>query len=167
MARWIASYILPLGDETPWIEGHGEIKKGLLIFYAKFWCLLTRYQLFPTALDNMLTWDATALVSSLMVEYSIDFVAILHHDIHDRAFEETTKLPFPCQKISGVDEMVLMIATMQIKIMKDMACLGLPRRSSEPTTVRRAQIEGPLVSTKPGGLHGGNVGVSVVIDIVD
>lgn len=34
--RWIASYILPLGDATSWIEGYIVIKKGLLTFEAKF-----------------------------------------------------------------------------------------------------------------------------------
>lgn len=37
MAMWIANYIYPLGDATLWIEGHGVIKKGLLIFETKFW----------------------------------------------------------------------------------------------------------------------------------
>lgn len=55
MARWIASCISLLGDETLWIEGHGVIKKGSLNFDAKFWWLLIRYRLFPTASDNVFT----------------------------------------------------------------------------------------------------------------
>lgn len=54
---------------------------------------------------------------------------------------------------------------MQMKSMKDFAYSGLPRRSRQPVTVPRAQIEGLLVFTDPGDVHRGDVGVSVDIDI--
>lgn len=40
MARWIAYYISPQGDEALWIEGPTMIKKGLLTLEARFWWLL-------------------------------------------------------------------------------------------------------------------------------
>lgn len=55
MARWIASYISPIGDGTPWIEGHGVIKVETLTFVAKFSWLLNRYRLCPTIVDILLT----------------------------------------------------------------------------------------------------------------
>lgn len=94
----------------------------------------------------MLTWEGAALVANLMTEYSIDFVAILWHEINDRAFGEITNLPFPyliqrlCDeacvpKVPGVDERVLMTTIMKMKSMKDLAYSGLPRRSSERAAV--------------------------------
>lgn len=49
--------------------------------------------------------------------------------------------------------------------MKDPICLALPRRSREPTTGPWAYTDGPLVSTKLGYVHKGNVRVRVDIKI--
>lgn len=70
-------------------------------------------------------------------------------------------------KISRVDERLLMTATMQTKSMKDLACLGIPRRSNEPAAAPQAQTEGLSVSTELGDAHGGNVGICVDIEIRD
>ncbi|KAF3623292.1 hypothetical protein FXO38_30827 [Capsicum annuum] len=104
MARWIASYISPSSDATPWIEGHGVIKKHLSTFNAKF------------------RWEGVALVSSLITEYAIDFLAILQHEIYNREVGETKNLPFHCliqrlfyeasvSEISRVNKKVRVIAT--------------------------------------------------------
>lgn len=36
LARWIANYILPVGVDSPRIEGQGMIQKAMLKFAAKF-----------------------------------------------------------------------------------------------------------------------------------
>lgn len=77
MARWIASYISPIGDGTPWIEGHGVIKVETLTFVAKFSWLLNRYRLCPTIVDILLTQDGATLTEKIMVEYYIYFAAII------------------------------------------------------------------------------------------
>ncbi|PHT42764.1 hypothetical protein CQW23_16789 [Capsicum baccatum] len=128
------------------IEGHGVIKKGMLTFEAKFWWLLIIYQLFLIALNNLLTWEGATLVASMMSGYAIDFIAILQHEIHDREFGETINMPFPCMiqrlndkdgvpELPRVDKRVHVMATMQINIMKDLACPGIPRKSREPAAV--------------------------------
>lgn len=64
-----------------------------------------------------------------------------------------------------MDERVLVTATTQIKIMKDLARANLPRRSKELTAVPRTQTKSPSVFIEPGDAHGGGVGVSVDIKI--
>lgn len=176
MARWIASYISPSSDATPWIEGHGVIKKHLSTFNAKFRWVLIRYRLFPSFSDNMLTQEGVALVSSLITEYAIDFLAILQHEIYNREVGETKNLPFHCliqrlfyeasvSEISRVNKKVRVIATTQTKNMKDLVHLFLPKRSSDPVAVRRAQTKVPSISTKPSDLHRGDVGIIVDFEI--
>ncbi|KAF3613621.1 hypothetical protein FXO37_36303 [Capsicum annuum] len=146
MARWIADYISPLGDETPWIEGHGVIKKAPLIFAANFWWLIIRYRLFSTTSDNVLTLKVVSLIDSIMDEYAINFATILRHEIHDRSFGKAMNFPFSCliQRLSDkvgvpeilrVDKVVLMIATLRMKTIKDLTCPTLPMRPSGPAIV--------------------------------
>lgn len=172
MARWIVGYISPLGDETPWIKGYGEINKDSLMFAAKFWWLIIKYQLFPTTSANVLTWEGATLIVSIMAQHVIDFAAILRYKIHDRAYMEEMNFLFLCliqilcdedkiPEIQGVNKKVLVTATAQTKIMKDLAFWTLPMRPSEPTTVPRVQFKGPSVSTEPSDIHVCDVGVSV------
>lgn len=72
------------------------INKETLTFAAKFYWLLIRYRLFLMALDNVLSWEGSDLIDSMMVGYDIDFAAILRHEIHDRVFSEVMNLPLPC-----------------------------------------------------------------------
>lgn len=50
-----------------------------------------------------------------------------------------------------------MTTTAQMKSMINKACSTLPRRSNEPAIIPQAQTEGPLVSTKPGNIHKGDL----------
>lgn len=117
MAWCIAIYISPLGDTTQWIEVYVMIKKGTLTFEANFRLLLIRYQLFLITLDYFLTWKGATLISCMMDKYSINFVAIIHPEINDRAFGKLTNMLFACiiqrlfdetgiPKILGIDERV-------------------------------------------------------------
>lgn len=45
MVRRISSYISPLGDDTPYFQCHGMIRKATLTFAAKFLWNLVRYRL--------------------------------------------------------------------------------------------------------------------------
>lgn len=94
MARWIGSYISPLGDVTPWIEGKAVIKKAFKL-KAKFWWLLIRDRMTPITSDNTLTKEGAILVAFLMVDYDINFPAILTHELHDITFDDLTNFPFP------------------------------------------------------------------------
>lgn len=96
LTRWIASYILPIGVDAPKVKGQGVIKKATLNFTAKFWWLLVCYHLCLTSADNLLSWDSVELIESMTSSYDINFVAIIRYKMHERAFEETTILPFPC-----------------------------------------------------------------------
>lgn len=40
--------------------------------------------------------DGAILISRMMVEYDIDFVAIIQYELYERAFDGTTTLLFPC-----------------------------------------------------------------------
>ncbi|KAF3674533.1 hypothetical protein FXO38_05175 [Capsicum annuum] len=139
MAWWIASYISPQGEEAPWIERPGVIKKGLLTLEARFWWLLVCYSLIPMASVNTLMWEGAALVAFFMVGYDIDFSAILKHDLHKIAFRKLTNLPFPCMiymlcdealipELLGIDERVTVTATVQMRNLKGLKILGISKR---------------------------------------
>lgn len=83
MARWIASFIFPLGVDLPWVEGQGLIKKETLNFAAKFWWLIVRYHLCLIPADNLLAWDRTTVITSMAAGYDIDFLAIIRYEIHE------------------------------------------------------------------------------------
>lgn len=72
------------------------IIKATLNFVAIFWRLLFRFKLCSTTSSNVLIWDGAALVSSIMVGYDIDFIAIIWCEIYKRAFSMMTTMPFPC-----------------------------------------------------------------------
>lgn len=93
---WINRYISPLGNETPWIEGHVMINKAILTFAVKFLCLLVRFKLRPTTLDDVLMWDEDYLIASMVSGYDIDFVDIIWCEIPDIALSVITTLSFPC-----------------------------------------------------------------------
>lgn len=44
---------------------------------------MVRYQLCLTAVDNLLTYDGVALITSLMACYDIDFATIIRYEIHE------------------------------------------------------------------------------------
>uniref|UniRef100_M1DJ73 Integrase core domain containing protein n=1 Tax=Solanum tuberosum TaxID=4113 RepID=M1DJ73_SOLTU len=46
--------------------------------------------------DNVITWDRAVMVAATVVRLEIDFSLILRGEIHERAFKDTTTLPFPC-----------------------------------------------------------------------
>lgn len=96
MDRCIASYISPLGDQTPWIEEHILIKKGSLTFDTMFWWMLIRYRLLSTTSDNVLTLKKASRIASMMSWYAINFSSILRYVIDDIAFGEATNYPFSC-----------------------------------------------------------------------
>lgn len=108
LVRQILDYILDLGDESPWIEGKGHIKKAVLNFAAMFQWMAVHYQFFPTIVESLLTWDSAVLISSLIVGYVIDFAAIIMYELHEQAFGDMTMLTFPiliqqqCDKASVI-----------------------------------------------------------------
>ncbi|KAF3612819.1 hypothetical protein FXO38_36602, partial [Capsicum annuum] len=108
--------------------------------------------------------------------YPIGFVTIIWHKIHGRAFGKTMNLGFPyliqrsCDEVGvpdilGEDEIEHATATVRMNSIKDLACPGLPRRSSEPGVVPRANTKGLSVSTEPGDIHSDDVGANVDIEI--
>lgn len=70
------------------------IKKALLTFASKFWLLLIRYRLCPTASDNLLTWEGPTFTASMMVGYDINLAAIFQSEIYERAFREVATFYF-------------------------------------------------------------------------
>ncbi|KAF3672677.1 hypothetical protein FXO37_07403 [Capsicum annuum] len=148
MARWIAIYISPLGDEAPWIMGQAMIKKGLLTLEAKFWWLLIRYCLFPTASDNTLTWEGATLVAYLM------------------ACSTLILLPFSgVPKLSGIDERVTATVTVQMRTTKGLVHPTTSRRSREQAVAPLAQTEGPTVSAVLDEEHIDDAGIGIDIKI--
>lgn len=79
-----------MGNNSPWIEGKGEIKKAAQHFAAKFWWTLDLFILSPTISENVLTWDRFALVVSFFVRYEINFAALIRLEIYGLDFDETT-----------------------------------------------------------------------------
>lgn len=139
MPRWIASYILSLGDDTSWIEGQGMIKREIITFAVKFSWLLVCYRLCLAAADNVQTWDRVALIASMMARYDIDFAAIIRRGLLKRAFSGTATLPFLCiiqrlyneagvPEIPEVNERVHMMAITQTGKIKDLTYPYLSKR---------------------------------------
>lgn len=176
MARWIVSYISPLGDATPWIKEKDVIKKVQLRLEAKFWWLLIKYRLILTALNNTLMWEGEELVAYLMVGYDVNFFSILCHELHDRAFGELTNMPFPCivqrlcdeagvPEIPGVDERVPAKTNAMMRNMKGLTYPGTSRRLRQKAAVPQDQSEGPTVSTEPTEVYRDDAGASFDMDI--
>ena len=56
--RWMALHQSVYGEGADWVtEPKGGISKANLTFTAKFFWMLIRYCLSPTAADNIVTWD--------------------------------------------------------------------------------------------------------------
>lgn len=72
--------------------------------------------------DKHLTLDRAMIVVSLMDGYEIDFIWIIITEIHERALQKTTTIPFPClifklrrestvPLIAGIDNLIDMTRT--------------------------------------------------------
>ena len=72
------------------LDHKGLIKISNFTFSAKFFWLLVRHPLFPTAVDNILTWDRAVLVAALVAGLDIDVAKLLICLIHERAFKSCT-----------------------------------------------------------------------------
>lgn len=72
------------------------IKKANLTFVTKFFLLLVPNHLYPTAADNILTWDRAVLVPALVAGLEIDVAQFLIFVIYERYFKFTTTYPFLC-----------------------------------------------------------------------
>ncbi|KAF3614422.1 hypothetical protein FXO38_35686 [Capsicum annuum] len=127
-----------MGDNAPWIEGKDVIKKATLTFSAKSWWLLVRYRLCPTVTENLLTLDGAVVIASIMDGYNINFAENIRHELHKRAFGETTTLPFLClvqrlcdktslPEVPAVVKRVEATTVAQIKMMKEPTHPNLPR----------------------------------------
>ena len=89
---------LSIDDEgADWVlDPRGLIKKVNLTFAAKFIWHLVRHCLFPTATDNILSWDRAVLVAAMVDVFEIDFARLLIYVIHERVFKASTTYPFAC-----------------------------------------------------------------------
>ena len=58
-------------------EQKGAIKKANLTFSAKFLWLIVRHCLFPTAADNIVTWDRAVLMAAMIAEFEVNFAWLL------------------------------------------------------------------------------------------
>uniref|UniRef100_M1DKL7 Integrase core domain containing protein n=1 Tax=Solanum tuberosum TaxID=4113 RepID=M1DKL7_SOLTU len=94
---WLAKYIAADGERAEWVATPRlGIRKAILNFAAKFFCLLVRNRVSPTKADNELTWDRAVMVATLVARVEIDFARMLLAEIHERAFKTSTTYPFPC-----------------------------------------------------------------------
>ena len=84
-------------EGADWVtEPMGAIKKVNLTFTAKFLWLIVRHCLFPTAANNIVTWDLTVLMATMISRFEVDFSWLLQAVMHERAFKVTTTYPFLC-----------------------------------------------------------------------
>ena len=81
-------------------EPKKAIKKANLTFTAMFLWLIVCHFLFPTAADNIVTWDRAVLMTAIIVGFEVDFVWLLQAVMHERAFKVTTTYLFPCMIFS-------------------------------------------------------------------
>ena len=94
---WMALHLSVDGKGADWVtEPKGAIKKANLTFIAKFLWLLVRHCLFPTAADNIVTWDRAVLIAAMIAGFEVDFAWLLQAVMHEREFKVTTTYPFPC-----------------------------------------------------------------------
>ena len=76
--RWMALHLSLDGEGADWVtEPKGSIKKANLTFTTKFLWLLVRHCLFPTAADNIVTWDRAVLMAARIAEFEVDFAWLL------------------------------------------------------------------------------------------
>ena len=62
------------GEGANWmIEPKRAIKKVNLIFTAKFFWLIVRHCLSPSAPDNIVTWDRAVLMATMIAGFEVDF----------------------------------------------------------------------------------------------
>ena len=80
------------GEGTDWVmDPRGVIKKVNLTFTAKFIWVLVRHFLYPTAADNIVTWDRVVMVAVFVAGFDLDISRLLLAVIHERAFKATTQ----------------------------------------------------------------------------
>uniref|UniRef100_M1DGV9 Putative plant transposon protein domain-containing protein n=1 Tax=Solanum tuberosum TaxID=4113 RepID=M1DGV9_SOLTU len=139
LLRWIAGHIVDEVVSSEWVcDMTLSIKKVTLNFAAKFWWSIIRAKLSPTMVDSIMTWDRVVMLAYLMAGHEIDFSQSLIAEIHERAFQEETTLPFTCLKIFlcrkatvpvwGCDRLIEMTKMVDVGIIRDDAKPAAPWR---------------------------------------
>ena len=75
------------GEVSDWLMRlKGVIRNANLTFTNKFLWLIVRHCLFPTAADNIVTWDRVVLMAAVMAGFEVDVAGLLQAVIHEMAF---------------------------------------------------------------------------------
>ena len=134
------------GEGADWVtKPKGAIKKANLIFTIIFLWLIVRHSLFPTTVDNIVTWDRAVLMAAMISEFEVDFAWLLQAIMHERDLKVTPTYPFPCMIFSlcrsagvpiwHVDQLKTPLGTVDIGLIRNEAnelasrrgpCLELP-----------------------------------------
>ena len=76
--RWMDLDLSVDREGAVWVtEPKGAIKKANLTFTAKFLWLIDHHCLYPTAVDNIVTWDRAVLMAALIDGLEVDFAWFL------------------------------------------------------------------------------------------
>lgn len=90
---WLAIHIDADVESVEWVATpQWDLRKANLNLAAEFFYLLVFNTVSPTKADNFVTWDRTALVTRL----DIDFARILIAEIHKWSFKTSITYPFSC-----------------------------------------------------------------------
>lgn len=57
--------------------------------------MVVHYQLCPTVVENLLTYEGATLIAGLMVGYDIDFASVSKYELNKIEFSNMATLPFP------------------------------------------------------------------------
>ena len=124
------------------MEREGVIWKANLTFRAKFLLLIVRNCLFPTAADNIVTWDRAVWMAAMIVGFEVDFAWLLQAVMHESAFKVTTTYPFPCMVFAlsrsasvpnwHIDQIKTPLGTVDIDLIRDEANELDPHRGPRP-----------------------------------
>lgn len=88
---WIPHHLFVDGEAVDWVlEPNGIIKKSNLTFTTKFLWLLIRHCIFPTVVNNIVTWDRAVLMDATVVGFEVDFIWLLQVVVHEKVFNATT-----------------------------------------------------------------------------
>ena len=110
-------------------EPKGAIKKANLTLTTMFLVFIVRHCLFPTPVDNIVTWDRTLLMAVIIARFEVDFSWLLQAMMHKMAFKVKTTYPFPCMIFSlcwssgmpiwNVDQLKTALGTINIGLITD------------------------------------------------
>ena len=65
--RWMALHLSIYGEGADWkTDPNGDIMRANLTFTTKFLLLIICHFLFPTAVDNIVTWDCVVQMASMI-----------------------------------------------------------------------------------------------------